>query len=160
MDKRVFTAKEIATLLTSQAGSDIELNLSEGLKVIRMASRERPVFMIERAGKPTHSLDEADAAELAEFSTIVWAFAGEFLPSGDAADELTPDALKDKPDDDPLTPDALREKPEPENLAPDPTGLTPERLRDIIADPGLARRLATGTATKDETLTPENLKSE
>jgi hypothetical protein len=154
MGKRIFTAAEIAKLLTSQEGSDIELSLGNGLKAIRMGKGDDgpPIFTMERNGKGegfglNHRLEDADAAELAELSAIVWAFADQFGPSAVLEDELTPDALADKP--------------EPEGIEPDPLGLTPDRLREIIADPALARRLATGTATKDETLdtllTPDSI---
>jgi hypothetical protein len=146
MNKRTFTAREVATLLTSQAGSDGELDLGNGIKAVRMASHDRPVFKIERAGKETHFLDDADAGELAELSAIVWTFAKEFMPSDDA--------------DERLTPDWMRPAPERTDLEPDPSGLTPDHLREIIADPGLAHRLATGRATADDILTPEHLKAE
>lgn len=103
-------------------------------------------------------------AELAEISAILWAKYAPFLP--DDSDDLTPDELREKPDTaeglDALVPDALREKPEDPNLEPDPLGLTPGSLRAVIADPGLARRLAMGTATPaekiDALLTPDELK--
>jgi hypothetical protein len=147
MNKRTFTAKEIATLLTSQAGSDIELNLGNGLRAVRMATKDRPVFQIDRAGKDLHNLDDADPAELAELSAIVWTFADQFGPTEDALEE-------------PLTPERFKDKPEPENIEPDPLGLTPDHLRGIIADPGLARRLAAGTATAEDLIVPDALKDE
>jgi hypothetical protein len=158
---RTFTPDEIARLFKSQAHEpDFIIDLGEGFKAIQQAAHSGLIFQIERNGK-AHALADADAAELKEISGILWARFEPFINTPDS--DLTPDELKDKPDDgDPLVPDELREKPDPANLEADPLGLTPDSLRAIIADPELARRLATGTATAEEKtdslLTPDNLK--
>jgi hypothetical protein len=156
---RSFSADEIARLLKSQVGGDDEsFELKAGLRAVHMAAHSGLVFQIEREGQTPHFLRDADAAELAEISGILWNRLGtQFVGQGD--DDLTPDALNDEPDaGDPLIPDALRDVPDP--LEGTPEGLTPDSLRDIIADPGLARRLATGMATVDDLLTPNELKGQ
>ena len=145
MQKKAFTAAEITSLFMTQAGADTELDLGGGLRAVRMATKDRPVFSIERDGKQLYHLDEANAGELVEISAVLWEKYAPFVSTaGDLEERLTPDALKDRP--------------ERTDLEPDPLGLTPDHLREIIKDPALARRLATGTATRDDILTPENLK--
>ena len=149
--RRTFTAKEILKLLSTQAlNDDLGLNLGGGFIVKQTAAAykdpEHPSFMLEHNGKYLGNLEDAGEETIKEISKILWDKYEPFITSID----------------DELTPDALREKPEPENLEPDPLGLTPDHLREIITDPGLARRLAAGTATAeeklDDLLTPDALK--
>ena len=165
MNKRTFTADEIARILNSLAGDD-PFDLGGGLMAVRMASKDKILFTLERDGQE-HPLKDAAAAELAAISAVLWEKGKAFIPD-DPADELTPDDEKGKPDplavtvEGLLMPGELKKKPDPANLAPDPLGLCPNEARTIIADPELARRLATGTATDAEKLadllTPEDLK--
>ncbi len=158
--RRILTVDEITRVLKNQHGDEFEL--PGEIKVERMATQGGGVFKVKvgREGQE-HLLRDCGPAEIEKISAALWDEFGSC--ASNAEDDLTPAWLKDKPDDgDPLTPDDLKDKPEPENLEPDPHGLTPDRLRDIIADPGLARRLADGTATPaeklDDLLMPENLK--
>jgi hypothetical protein len=163
--RRTFSAAEIARLLKSHVDDDETFELGPELKAIKMAAHSGDVFQIERLGQVPHFLRDAAATELAEISAALWDKLGPDFIGGQDVDELTPDNLKDVLDTgDPLVPDALRDKPEPDNLAPDPLGLTPDCLRDIITDPGLAKRLATGTATEaerfEDLLTPDGLRGQ
>ncbi len=125
MKGRTFSADEIARLFKTQViGEDLAFDLGNGIKAVQMAAQSGLVFNIERDGK-THLLKDADAAELAEISGILWdRFGADFISLSEAlADALTPDALKDKPDDNPLVPDSLKDEPE------DGDPLTPDSLR-------------------------------
>jgi hypothetical protein len=154
-------------------------------KALKAGERPDYKFFLETDGKEQRELEKATEEELAKISEFLWKNVApqflnsheildlEFTPDAlldnereDVLDPMTPDELREKPDMaeglDALVPDALREKPDDPNLEDDPLGLTPDSLRAIIADPELARRLATGTATPAENLEsllmPESLK--
>ena len=112
---RTLTAGELARLFKSQIHEpDFTIDLGENFRVIQMAAKSGLVFEIERNGK-AHLLADAGAAELAEISAILWAKYGSFIgPAADDLDFLTPDELKEKPDEaegtiDELVPDELRD---------------------------------------------------
>jgi hypothetical protein len=155
--RRVFSAGEIAKILSSQAGADLELDLGNGLKAIRSAMKDRPRFMMERDGKASgfglnHYLEDADAAELAELSGILWEkVSPQFLDSLEILDEkLTPDALLEKSEDvlDPMTPDSLKED---EDLAEGLDALVPDALRE---------KKGPAEPTLEDLLTPDRLRTE
>jgi len=115
MNKRTFTPDELARLFKGQVNEANEgiIDLGGGIKVMQMAKREGLLFQVQRDGKGEHFLKDADAAELAEISEMLWAKYGPFIP--DRRDELIPDELKDAPED--------------TDLEPDPTGLKPDWIR-------------------------------
>lgn len=147
MNKRTFTADEINRLLNYLTGDDDEVNIGGGLVAVRSARKDGPGFMLNEK-----RIEDCAPAELEPVQTFIDEQAKQFIPTAEEVDRLlTPDALRDPgPDPDPLVPDELRDKPEPENLEPDRLGLTPDNLRAIVLDPGLARRLHDGTATAEE----------
>jgi hypothetical protein len=153
MNRRTFTAAEIARLFKAQAneGNAYSVELGEGFRAVQQAAHSGLVFQIERNGA-AHALADADAAELEEISGIIRA---RFEPFINMAGDTSLDDL--------LMPDGLRDKPDDPNLEPDPLGLMPDALRAIIKNPELARKLATGTATAQEKLdaelTPDELLS-
>jgi len=91
--RRTFTADEINRLLNSLAGDD-PYDLGGGLVAVRMAG-SKISFKIERDGKGEHFLKDADTAELAEISAVLWERGKEFLPD-DTVPDKTPKRWEEK----------------------------------------------------------------
>ena len=174
MSKRVFTASEIARLLKGQVeGPDFVYVLGENFRAVQMASKDGLVFSIERGSirnGADYYLKDASPAALAEISEILWTRLGPQFETSSVEDILTPDELKEPVDDLPvdesgLKPDwyrRLEKEEKDESVLSREEQLVPNHLRDIVADPALARRLHDGTATAqeklDDLLIPDNLK--
>lgn len=167
MSRRIFTAKEISRILGSQihdAEQDISIDLGGGLRAVPSAAvykalkaGEKPDynFFLESEGKEDRPIEQATQEELEKISDFIWrTIAPKFQDSREELDEkLTPDELKEKPDEaegeERLVPYDLREKKENPDLEPDPLGLTPDWAR---------KKKDPAKPTAEDLLTPDDLK--
>ena len=160
--RRTFNAGEIAKILSSQKLNDhYALDLGNGLIAYQTAAAykdpKHPSFLLERNGQLEGNLEDMDEATLKELSEILWEkISPQFGMSEKEKlwDELMPENLTGEDDEDIQIPDELRATKDPAERALEDL-LLPSRLIDIIQNPGLARKLADGTATERERLESE-----